>query len=286
MPNDGRRRPPQPEPDFLTAFAVAGPVFVERTARASVWKVARADGRPAALKVYHGDDMRNEAPGFRLLQALDGAGAAEVYGLSERAALIEWLDGPSLGDLSRRGADREACERLADAACRIHSGEPHVRGLPTLDVWLKDLFRLDFAADCPAAARRDIGRCQQLGRDLLADAPDDATALHGDLHHDNVRLGARGYCAFDAKGVFGDRAYELANAFRNPKGAPALVRNRERVGYLADIAAARLDVPRPRLLKWAAVKCALSIAWRAGAPLSTDPEFDLLSILLAAAEDG
>ncbi|MBL4813394.1 MAG: hypothetical protein JKX69_13820, partial [Rhodobacteraceae bacterium] len=133
--------------------------------------------------------------------------------------------------------------------------------------------------------RRDIVFCQQTAQNLLANQID-IRPLHGDLHHDNIRLGARGYCAFDAKGVLGERAYELANAFRNPKGAEKIVTAPERVVSLAQSWSQAFDVDQQRLLQWAMVKVALSISWRCNGKLKHDGEFALLALFRAVMKRG
>ena len=276
-----RRSPPTA---LLNRFAVSDPTHVAQTDIATVWKVRRNTGQPAALKLYHDGDMRNEAAGFDFLQGCAGNGAAAVYDRYAAAALIEWLEGPSLGDLTRQGSDTEAGLRLVQVAvCLQMAKHGNPARFPVISDWLRDLFDIQLGPDCQPSTRQDIARCQAIARDLLA-TMQEARPLHGDLHHDNVRGGPRGDCAFDAKGVLGDPAYELANAFRNPKGADDLVRDPGRIRTMADLWSDRLGVERRRLLNWAAVKCALSIAWRSTGALSTDPELDLLSILLHIAE--
>lgn len=275
----------QPDNALMAHFGLEAATFIERTAFGTIWRARQIHGDLVCLKVYHGGKMRNEASGFRVLLACDGVAAARVYDLASGAAVLEWLDGPSLGDMARNGDDVQACEILADVARRFQQAcHGFDASLPTLGDWFESLFRLEFAATCPPATQTNIAACRDLARRLLADS-NDIAPLHGDLHHDNVRRGSRGYCAFDAKGVLGDRAYELANAFRNPRGAAALVRDPERIERLADVAAAVLSVDRRRVLAWAAVKTGLSIAWRAKGLLAADPEFDLLSVLLAKAND-
>lgn len=274
--------PPQ---ETLDQFGIASPTFIERTALATVWKVVRDDGQAAALKIYHGADMRNEAFGFEMLQGWAGRGAAYLYQKSANAALIEWLGGTSLGDLSRNGQDGKANMHLVDIANKLNSSAlAPIPGIPTLDSWFLDLFSLEFGRTCPRQARKDLETCKARAKDLLA-SQGDIVCLHGDLHHDNIRLGDRGYCAFDAKGVLGERAYELANAVRNPKGAEKTVNSPDRIRRMLDRWATSFEVDRRRLSQWAAVKCALSIAWRANGPLESDPEFELLSRLLHISEE-
>jgi len=268
---------------LLESFGVSAPRFVDRTAIATVWQVARADGTPAALKAWHGGDLRNEGPGLDLMAAWDGAGAARIYGRQGGAVLMEWLGGPSLGDMTRAGDDETAARILADVANALQAARPQVPpGLPRLSDWFQALFALDFDPACPPQARRDLEACRAQAQALLA-TEGDVRPLHGDLHHDNVRRGARGYLAFDAKGLLGERAYELANAFRNPKGAEALLREPGRIQVRADIWSATFGVDRSRLLQWAAAKCALSIAWRAKGRLRGDRELDLMGLLAGLA---
>lgn len=275
--------PNLPDVDSLEGFRVSNPLFVEETALATIWKVQLANGHPAALKIYHGSDMRNEGAGFDLLELWDGRGAARLFARNENAALVEWLDGHSIGDLTRAHEDEKATEILVDVANRLHETPIQIPvGLPSLDDWFAGLFALEIHQTCPGAARTNIAKAQKLAEGLLV-TQQDVVPLHGDLHHDNVRLGTRGYCAFDAKGVLGERTYELANAFRNPKHADQIVRNPPRIQALAETWSDRFKVDRNRLLNWAVAKCALSIAWRAQGPLVEDREFELLSMLLDCA---
>ncbi|WP_224824582.1 aminoglycoside phosphotransferase family protein [Cognatishimia sp. MH4019] len=278
---------PLPPAAILSEHALSAPVFVERTGIATIWKVTRQTGEAAALKLYHGETMGNEGAGFVYLEALNGAGAARVFAHGARFAVTEWLPGPSLGDLSRRGEDDTATHTLLTVAQTLHAQPVTPAGtLPKLADWFGALLKLHIASGCPATARQNLERCRALAGDLLA-TPQDPRPLHGDLHHDNIRLGARGYCAFDAKGVLGERAYELANAFRNPKGAPALLRDPDRIRALRDAWSGPFAVPPRRLMQWAAVKCALSIAWRSGSDgIRHDDEFDLLAQFLAISEEG
>jgi streptomycin 6-kinase len=279
------RDPVQPPDDILAEFEVGSATFVEETKIATVWKVRCRDGKAAALKVYHQDDMGGESYGFDFVESLDGLGVAHIYLRNQRAALIEWLDGPSLGDLVRDGHDLEANMELVSVANRIHSSHrPRGLRLPDLQDWFRDLFDLRFSADCPVGAADDINSCKAMASHLLS-GQHDIRPLHGDLHHDNIRLGARGYCAFDAKGVLGERTYELANAFRNPIGADSIIRDPARVRFLAAHWGEAFAVDPCRLTQWAAVKCALSIAWRCGATLQQDEELDLLAIFLRIADE-
>jgi streptomycin 6-kinase len=102
--------------------------------------------------------------------------------------------------------------------------------------------------------------------------------LHGDLHHDNIRTGARGFLAFDAKGLIGDPAYDLANAFMNPIDAPNIVADSARMIRMANTLANAVQINAPRLLDWAIAHCALTVAWDNAA----QPDVKLLNMLMHA----
>ena len=278
-----------PDPGVLKVFglnaATCAPEFIAETAIARVWRVRLTDGRWAALKHYYKGRLGNEAAGLDWMAGQDPRLVARVYERRDASALIEWLAGPSLGDLARSGEDDKACALLAELAGSLatKSGTA-LEGLPQVADWFGDLFALEFDAACPEPLKADIRMAQELAQALLQSALE-PRALHGDLHHDNVILTEAGPRAFDAKGVWADPCYELANAFRNPKGMGAALRQPARIGRFAGLAGRELGVPSGRMLQWAAAKSALSIAWTSNGCLSDSAEAPLLAALLAAVGD-
>jgi streptomycin 6-kinase len=258
--------------DHLTRWNLSDPQPVAETPRATVWKVLQPDGHPAALKLLRPNETE-EARGFALLQALDGKGAVRVLACDGAALLMEWCDGPSLGDLVRAGQDARATEILCDAILCLQAADLGPSRLEPLATW--------FAPLIGAPQTGDLATAADLARALLATSQT-AMALHGDLHHDNILSSPRGWLAIDPMGVWGDPAYEPANAFRNPDGAGDLVFRPDRITHLADLFAQRLNHPRPRLLGWAAAHCALSILWSREDGKNPADDYRLLPILLAA----
>ncbi|MEX0350699.1 MAG: aminoglycoside phosphotransferase family protein [Paracoccaceae bacterium] len=250
---------------------------------AKVWQVTQAGGTKAALKLYSRADRANEGPGIALLRAWADRGAAQVLVDDGPVLLLEFLDGPLLGDLARSGEDVRAAEILADTAARLHRRPvPSVPDLPRLEAIIAPLFSLKRGAACDDEFWQDIQRAQHMARDLLNSQPAQVP-LHGDLHHDNVILTESGPRVIDAKGYFGDPAFEMANALRNPRGLPDLVRDPQRIRRCTTLYAEAMAVDPKRLSAWVAVKCALSITWRAKGYLTTDKENDLLALFLREA---
>ncbi|MEL6681815.1 MAG: aminoglycoside phosphotransferase family protein [Pseudomonadota bacterium] len=272
-----------PASDVLCAFGVHNPNFVTKTALATIWKVTRADGSQAALKCYADPGMPGEGPGFSWLKSINGTGAARFYARHKGSALVEWLAGPSLGDVARGGDVEAADHRLVATARLLHNAPaPPTPDMPLLTDWFRALREAQLPPDLAELSRHNMCRSLSMAETLL-EAQTDLRPLHGDLHHDNIKSSARGDLAFDAKGIVGDRAYELANAFLNPVDTPQIVQDRTRINRLADIAAQAFDSHKATVLDWACAHAALSNAWhlRDGG----DPDFTVLNLLWAVRDE-
>ncbi|MEO1611296.1 MAG: aminoglycoside phosphotransferase family protein [Pseudomonadota bacterium] len=263
-------------------FGVFDLTHVARTDLASIWRGRSERFGEIALKVYGEAGPRNERMAAGLLRAWRGCGAARLFAADERALLMEFVSGPRLGDLSRAGDDEEAAGRLADVARRLHELDVVAPALPLADVFAP-LLREDLGTITNAEVRAEVEAARRHAGALLADGAAERV-LHGDLHFDNVMLAPRGWVAIDPKSYRGDPAFELANAFRNPKGAEALILDPARVERLADHFSEGLGVERRRLLRWAAAKCAHSLHLGYQKSASWPDGGALLSLLLEKAE--
>jgi streptomycin 6-kinase len=141
---------------------------------------------------------------------------------------------------------------------QLHAPGPTHRRRPLPDLiplaqWFRELE--------PAAARhgRILADCAAMARELLA-SEREVVPLHGDIHHGNILdFGPRGWLAIDPKRVVGERAFDYANLFCNPKPAIALAPGRlaRQVDVVADVA----GIERKRLLQWIMAYAGLSAAW-------------------------
>ncbi len=273
-----------PPADILNAWALSVDHLVADTGHARVWKVRTDDGRSAALKLYRRPDRGNESAGTRLLQMWQSTGAVEILAETETAILMKWLDGLSLGDIARGGEPDKALHIFAETAARAHEiAVPKCAAWKPLTEVFQPLFACQFSGDCPPALKSNVIRACDLARHLL-DSQTEVVPLHGDLHPDNVILTGAGPRVIDAKGYVGDKAFELANALRHPKGMPDLVRHTDQIENCLTLYSDTLNVSRSRLAQWAAAKCALSIFWRGHGVIGTDREADLLAKFLEIAD--
>ncbi len=263
-----------PDQKLLSQLGLSDPAALAETAIARLWRVTSPDG-PAVLKVYRDGDEQDEGPGLDLMRAWNGRSAARVLARTSGAVVLEYLDGPSLGDLARDRQDHDTARILAEVAQRLSTQSQPVHGLVSLADRCAPLFASHHDPD--------FARAAALAQSLLAGAPT-PVALHGDLHHDNILRGPRGWCVIDPKGVCGDPAYELANAFRNPVGLPQAIRDPDRLRAMLATFATTTGLPPDRLMGWAAVHVCLSLIWDRSTPHADHPDRDLPPLYLSIYE--
>lgn len=209
-------------------------------------------GVPAMLKVAV---EAEERAGALLMAWWDGEGAARVLALDGEALLMERaLCRRSLVELSCNGGDDEASRIICDVVARLHA--PRASRPPSL-VPLEDWFR-DLR---PAAAAHGgiLATCAATAG-LLLESQRERVVLHGDIHHGNILdFGDRGWLAIDPKRLVGERAFDYANLFCNPR--PELASSPElflrRLQVVGDAAA----LEPMRLLQWVLAWSGLSAAW-------------------------
>ncbi|SNR42781.1 aminoglycoside phosphotransferase family protein [Puniceibacterium sediminis] len=241
----------------LERWSLRDPKMIQHNAAVSIFKVTRPLGDLAALKIYHRGHAGNETGAAPYLVSMAGRGVAKVLAVEPDALLTEWLHGPDLSDLTHmtlQAADQAlvglARNLLADPVPQIF--------LPTLSNWIADARRMLLSFE-PTDARTCLFSVLRHSQTALVDYGKQQP-LHGDLHHGNIIVTSNGAMAFDAKGVWGPKPYELANALRHPaKSAP--VSGTALANRLAFVATA-LDIAPSDLAYWTAVKTALSVIWR------------------------
>ncbi len=211
------------------------------------------DGEPAMLKLLK--PSSDEGPGIAALNWFDGDGAVQIIASEDDALLMERAVGTrSLSEMAISGDDEGAIRIIAGVAARLHA--PRSTPPPELPD-LTRRFRALFEAGSPHPI---LPRCAAIARKLTG-APRAVGVLHGDLHHENVLDSPRGWLAIDPKGVFGERAYDVANLFLNPVNVDRLVLDPERAHHLATTVSDVLDIERARVLGFAFAHAGLSAAW-------------------------
>jgi streptomycin 6-kinase len=243
---------------YLAAWRLTAPQLLTETVTSRIYTVTHA-GETVILKLLAPGETE-EQTGALALRYFRGQGAVRLLRHDSGAHLLEYAAGAELITLVERGEDEAATRIIAQVLNQLH-GVPQDAprdGLFTLERWFRALF-VQAAADRQAGAHTVYTRGAALARRLLDD-PRDVRVLHGDIHHRNIRQSARGWLAFDPKGLVGERTYDCANALCNPP-LTGIVHNETRLLRSAGILAAALDIDRARVLAFTYAYACLSACW-------------------------
>lgn len=212
--------------------------------------------QPSALAIDDGEPPRGAA----FLRWRDGSGAIRLLDQAGDLMLLEHAGSrPLLSVIDERGDDA-ATEIACDVLQRLHanSGQPAPASLEPLPVHFRSLFA-KAVADRNADAASQFVEAASVAEQLFAN-PIDHRPLHGDIHHENIIDGPRGWLAIDPKGLIGDRAFDAANLFYNPLESP-LRHSDSRAAAMVSILSARTGIARAHLLDHAFAFSALSASW-------------------------
>jgi len=258
--------------DYLARWELTpdGDPIVTRT---SAILPVRSAGLPAILKIA---TVEEEKAGARLMSWWDGGGAAPVVRHGENALLLaRACAGRSLAAMAKAGNDGEASRIICDVVAKLHAKRPRpVPQLPSLEHW--------FAPLRPAAdTHGGVLRLSATVAAALLEAPEDATVLHGDIHHGNILdFGPSGWLAIDPKGLIGERYFDYANPFCNPDAVTALAPGRLR--RQIDVVSRSAGLNPDRLLDWIVAWTGLSAAFLMQ---DGDPPDDALELAERAAAE-
>lgn len=244
---------------YLDAWTLTDPQPLAQTGTSHVCTVT-LEGTRVVLKILTpaGGEERNGAVALR---CFDGHGAVKLLRVDDGAHLLEYVDGDDLVGMVRNGEDDRATGIIGDVLNQLHAAKPPFpEGLVPLRRWFRDLFERA-EADQQAGIDSLYVRGAHIAETLLAD-PRDATVLHGDIHHENIRYHRqRGWLAFDPKGLVGERTFDAANTLCNPMNMETLVENEKRIIRTAGILADKMGIERSRVLNFTFAYCCLSAVW-------------------------
>jgi streptomycin 6-kinase len=251
-------------PTFPTRWEVRDPVLIAETFSSRIWKVRLGDGRHAVVKALKPfDDVEDELRGAHYLAWRDGIGAVRLLGFEGQSMLLEYAGGTMLSHVLETEGDEAATDIAAELMARLFS--PSDRAFPADLQPLRERFSSLFGkakADRAAGLTTPYVEAAKTAERLLA-APHDIRPLHGDLHHENILHGERGWLVIDPKGVVGDPAFDAANLFYNPLDRDDLCLDPERIARMAWTFSTTLGQDARNILDHAIAYGCLSAAWHA-----------------------
>lgn len=184
-----------------------------------------------------------------------------LLGRDGNGMLLEYAGDRLLSQHLAEHGDDAATAIATDVMARLlspskHTPPPHLQPLRERYVALFRVARAD-----RAAGRASLYvHAADIAERLLAD-PYEIRPLHGDLHHDNILFGPRGWLAIDPKGVIGDPGFDAANMFYNPLDRDDLCLDPRRIAHMADMFGKTLGQSPHAILDHAIAYGCLSAAW-------------------------
>jgi len=249
-------------PAFPDRWNIRTARLIADTFSSRVWKVTCGDGSIAAVKdLMPFDDVDDELRGAHLLAWRNGVGLVRLIDQDGHRMLIEYAGERHLTDVLDAQGDAAATDIAADIIFRLHTPGAHLAP-PQLQPLAERYEALFIKAKQDRAAGIDsiYAQAAELAQRLL-DTASDVRPLHGDLHHENIVEGSRGWLAIDPKGVLGEPGFDAANLFFNPLERDKLCLDPERIGRMAGQLAQAMQQDPRRLLDHAFAYGCLSAAW-------------------------
>ena len=249
-------------PGFPLHWKIEGATLIAETFSSRIWKVVRGDGSLAVVKELKPfDDVEDELRGAHLLDWRDGHGLVRLLGIESNSMLLEYAGETMLSHTLAEQGDTAATEIAAGVMEALHapSAKPVPRDLQPLRQRFASLFT-KARADSDAGTASLYVEAAEIAERLLAD-PLDVRPLHGDLHHENILQGPRGWLAIDPKGLLGDPGFDAANMFYNPLGRLDLCTDPRRIAGMAQVFSRTLRQDPRRVLDHAVAYGCLSSSW-------------------------
>jgi streptomycin 6-kinase len=159
--------------------------------------------------------------------------------------------------------DQQATQIAADVMLKLWQPALLEKSLIKLSDWFKGFHRLRsrFHGGTGPLDQKLVEEAEGAVKDFFAEDYE-PMLIHGDLHHFNILLSARGWLAIDPKGVIGPAAYEVGPLLINPRDKLLSDSNPEvRMKKRIDILSERLGFERQRIRLWGLAHAVLSAWW-------------------------
>jgi streptomycin 6-kinase len=231
------------------------------TVAGTVFEVTRSGDQTAVIKVLKPKVLDDSLRGADFMAWRDGIGCVRLIARSQDMLLMEHAGTVTLRDHLVKNGDEDATRIAAEVLLSYHqrSDLAPPASLQPLSRYFASLF---YKAELDR--RNGIESVFQDGArmaDALIAGQQDIKPLHGDLHHENIMNGPRGWLIIDPAGLIGDPALDVANMFSNPLDRLDLTRNEERIAGMAAIFSATLKRDIRTILRFAFAYGCLSAAW-------------------------
>jgi len=245
------------------------------------YKVASPWG-PAAFKVYRDLNAAGERSAAGFYQRLPNGLGPTLFKTSplSRAILVEWLEGPSLGDMRKAGQEDEANVYLAQVTRALYHANltipfRYLRLSKILEQKLKVTSSETITDEFATALDQVANLLNELNNTTQTEQ-----VIHGDLHYENVILTPDGPKLFDPKVYRADPAAELSKALLAGHDDMQIEEFSDRIAKRAAALVPATDSQPKRLIGWSTVLYATRLFKARNIGHADQIEFEKLDTLL------
>jgi len=248
---------------FPAEWQISSPELFVETHTSRIIMVRLADGTPAVIKALNETGMREELRGVHYLDWHDGNGSIRVLAEKGNLLLLEHAGSRTLLDHLNAHGDDAATAIAVDVLLKLlgnnGKGKSFAPDLRPLREQYASLFKKAEIDRNNGDASIFVAAAEIA--DTLLSNPVDVQPLHGDVHHENILLGERGWLVIDPQGLLGDPMYDAANMFYNPLERQDLRASDQRVATMALTFSRAFNRDIRTILGYAMSHAALSASW-------------------------
>lgn len=239
------------------------PELFTETHTSRIIMVRLENGEKAVVKQLNATGMENELRGAHYLEWHDGHGCVRVLKQQDNNLLLEYGGSRTLLDHLNEHGDSSATLIFTDLFQRLQetfrSQKPVSPDFVPLRKQFSSLFK---KADKDRNAGEQSLFVEVAGiADRLLNNQRDIQPLHGDIHHENILFGKRGWLVIDPQALLGDPAYDAANMFYNPVERTDLRTDVKRVAAMAEMFEGVFQRDRKDYLEFGMAHACLSASW-------------------------
>lgn len=249
---------------FPPEWKVSSPELIAETVTSRIVKVRLENGEAAVIKHLTPLGMREELGGTHYLEWHDGDGCIRLLAQSHNNLLLEYAGERTLLDHLNEHGDDAATQIFVDVFLKLlQSKQAGRRPVPPDLIPLRTMFASLFKkaeADRNRGVQSQFAEAAELA-DRLLNNQRDVQPLHGDLHHENVLHGIRGWLVLDPKGLIGDPMYDAANIFYNPLDRDDLRASESRIASMARTFSEAFNRDIRTILGFGMAHACLSASW-------------------------
>ncbi|MEK1890106.1 MAG: aminoglycoside phosphotransferase family protein [Phyllobacterium sp.] len=248
---------------FPAEWEVSSPEILAGTVTSRITKVRLRSGAPAIVKALTPIGMKDELPGVHYLDWHKGCGAIRVLAIKANLLLLEYAGKRTLLDHLNEFGDEAATAISVEVLSKLLNTPHHDRSFATDLIPIRRQFaRLFIKAERDRNDRTEslFVEAARIADDLMNN-PVDVQPLHGDVHHENILFGDRGWLIIDPKGLLGDPMYDAANMFYNPLDRQDLRASEARIAAMARTFSHAFDRDIRTILSYSMAHAALSASW-------------------------